>query len=196
VRAIFRDTSALLREFRRPIMLFLLATVGGGVLYGELLVRSGYPAIPLIDLPYIMLSLMVLQPPGAPPPEPHLIAFWYAMPVVAAIVIGRGAMDFARLFFNRNERRNAWEEAVASTYHNHVIILGIGHLGLRVARAVVEMGFEVVAIDNKITAERDLELNQIGVPLITADGRLASTLETAGLRSAQALIVCTSNDYA
>lgn len=194
IRAIYRDTSALWREFRRPILVFLIAVFGGGWLYGELRVQAGYPAIPLIDLPYTMLMLMTLEAPGEPPHEPQLIAFWYMMPIIAAFVLGRGVVDFARLFFDRSERRNAWEEAVASTYRNHVIILGVGHLGLRVTRALAQMGFEVVAIDQKAVSERDRQLDEMHVPIIVGDGRLAVTLEKAGLRYAQALIVCTSDD--
>ncbi|MBZ0288601.1 MAG: hypothetical protein K8I30_13370, partial [Anaerolineae bacterium] len=116
VRALWRDSSALWREFRMPISVFLLTLFGGGFLYGELLVRAGYPRVPYVDLPYMMLGLMVLQPPTEAPPQPELIAFWYVLPALAVYIIGRGASDFVRLFFNRSERRAAWEEAVASTY--------------------------------------------------------------------------------
>ncbi len=195
LRVLYRDTTALWYEFRRPILVFALAIFGGGLLYGELLVLAGYPRVPIIVLPYYMLMMMVFQAPEVPPPEPYLIVFWYAMPLIAGYVIGRGAVDFARLFFNRSERRNAWEEAVASTYRNHVIVLGVGHLGLRIIRTLVQMGFEVVAIDNAIAPERDAELGKLGVPVIAADGKHRSTLEAAGLRYAQAFIVCTSHDY-
>lgn len=195
LRAVYRDSRALIREFWRSILVFLLATVVGGFIYGELRVQAGYPRVPFIDLPYTMLLLMVFQTPGDIPPEPQLIAFWYAMPLVSIYVVGRGATDFIRLFFNRYERRNAWEEAVASTYRNHVIVMGAGHLGLRVIRSLVQMGFEVVAIDNGINPESEAELRQLDVPLIVADGRLASTMETAGLRHAQSFVVCTSNDH-
>ncbi len=175
--------------------MFLLAVLLGGYVYGELLVAAGYPRIPYIDLPYTMLSLMILQPPGEPPPQPQLIAFWYIMPLLSVYIVGRGTVDFVRLFFNRNERRNAWEEAVASTYRNHVIVMGVGHLGLRVVRSLAQMGFEVVGIDQNIRPESAAELARLSVPLVAADGRLPSTLKTAGLRHAQAFIVCTSNDH-
>jgi Trk K+ transport system NAD-binding subunit len=194
MRAIWRDSLALWREFRVPFLTFLIATLGGGWLYGELWVRAGHDPIPYIDLPYIMLQLMILESPGSAPPEPYLIAFWYALPVIFVYIVGRGAVDFVRLFFNRSERRDAWEEAVASTYRNHVIVLGVGHVGLRIARTLVQMGFDVVGIDAKLKPDIDAELTRLGVPMIVADGRLPATLERGGLREASALIVCTSND--
>src|SRR5512147_2542178 len=158
LRAIWRDSLALWREFRWPIIMFLLVICGGGFVYGELWVRAGYARLPYIDLPYIMLGLMIFQPHTTALPNPELMAFWYIMPLLALLIVGRGAADFVRLFFDRTERRNAWEEAVASTYHNHVIILGIGHVGLRVARTLAGMGFDVVAIDHKVKPETDDEL--------------------------------------
>lgn len=194
LRAIWRDSLALWREFRVPFLAFLIATLGGGWLYGELLVRAGYERIPYIDLPYIMLQLMILESPGSAPPEPYLVAFWYVMPAIFVYIVGRGAVDFVRLFFNRSERRDAWEEAVASTYRNHVIVLGVGHVGLRVTRTLVQMGFDVVGIDQKLKPDIDAELSELGVPMIVADGRLPATLEQAGLHNAEALVICTASD--
>lgn len=194
-RAIMRDSFALWREFRVPFLVFNITLFVGGYIYGELWVYSGRPRIAYIDLPYIMLQLMVLETPGDAPAEPYLIIFWYALPAIAVYVIGRGALDFVRLFFDRSARRDAWEEAVASTYRNHIIILGVGHVGLRVARILAKMGFDIVAIDSELTVEKDTELSALSVPLIVADGRMSATLETAGVRYADALIVCTSNDH-
>ena len=88
--------------------------------------------------------------------------FWYLMPVLAVYVIGQGAVDFVRLFFNRSNRRDAWEEAVASTYRNHVIIIGLGHVGERVMYTLVAMGFDVVAIELEMPDELDKRLNALG----------------------------------
>jgi Trk K+ transport system NAD-binding subunit len=195
LRAVWRDSNALWREFRRPILAFVIAVFGGGWLYGELLVLAGYPRVPLIELPYMMVLLMALEGLPVIPPEPYLIVFWYVMPLVALYVIGQGVIDFVRLFFNRGERRSAWEEAVASTYRNHIIVMGIGHVGARVIRALAEMGSDVVAIDLDPTDHPLPDMNALRIPLIIGDGRQPATLEKAGLREAEALIVCTANDF-
>lgn len=195
LRAISRDTSALLNEFKVPLMLFVLVTVGGGFLYGELHVLAGKPRVPYIELPYIMVALMVLEQPLDLPLEPQLLIFWYVMPPLAVFILGRGASDFIRLFFDRSGRRNAWEEAVAYTYRNHIIVLGVGHVGLGVVRTLVDMGFEVVAIDNVVTQELDEELSRLSVPIIVGDGRTEAVLEKARITYADAFMACTSIDY-
>src|SRR5690606_11172155 len=195
LRAAWRDTSALWSEFRRPIIAFIGATIGGGWLYGDLMVYAGYPRPPCVDLPYMMVALMVFESFTEIPPEPYLIAFGYIMPLVALYVIGQGVTDFLRLFFNRGERRSAWEEALASTYRNHIIVMGMGHIGTRVTHMLTEIGAEIVAVDIDPTNHPIDVFEDLKVPLIVGDGRKLETLEKAGLRYAQALIICTANDF-
>jgi Trk K+ transport system NAD-binding subunit len=192
MRAIWRNARVIWREFRVPIVIFLIAVFGGGWLYGLLRDEAGYPHKPYFDRPYEMAALMLFNAPDDLPEEPELIIFWYLMPLIGAFIAARGVFDFVNLFFSPN---HTWEEAVASTYSNHVIVLGIGHLGTRVIRELRAMGVEVVAIDFRIDAEKQTELKALGAPLVDGDGRLALTMEKAGIRSASALIVCTSNGH-
>jgi len=194
-RAIWHDTRALWREFRLPILLFLLVTVGGGFIYGELYYMARGVHIPIIDRPYIMLQLMVLEAPEEAPPEWYLVTFWYLLPPILIFLIGLGAADFLRLFFFRNQRHNAWREAVAATYRNHIIVFGAGHVGLRVVRELAEMGLDVLVIDNDPDPGVEETLQALNVPLLMADGRLPSTLEKAGLPYADAFVACTGSDH-
>ncbi len=198
VRAVWRSLRVIWREFRVPLVLLLIALFVGGWLYGELEVQTGFRAErrPFYDLPYAMLTLMIFASTDSLP-EQHLelVAFWYIMPVIGAYVAARGMLDFANLFLRNDLRRHSWEEAMASTNRNHIIVLGVGHLGLRVLRALVHMGFDVVAIDYGMPPETEGELHEMGVGVVQNDGRMANTLETAAIQHAQALIVCTSNDH-
>jgi Trk K+ transport system NAD-binding subunit len=178
-----------------PLLSFFLASLFGGWIYGELYFIAYAERIPYIDLPWMMVALMVLEPIHDVPKEPYLIFFWYLMPLLAVYAIGQGAIDFVRLFFNRSDRRDAWEEAVASTYRNHIIIIGLGHVGWRVMETLVAMGFDVVGIEASLSESLDKQLNDLGVPCIIGDGRQREMLEKAGIRYASSLIICTSNDH-
>lgn len=196
LRAVWHDSQALVKEFRRPIVVFLLSIFVGGYIYMYLNnTFSDNPKLDFVDMPYIMLALMVLEASISVPSEPYLIVFWYIQPLLAVYIVGRGAADFIRLFFNRDQRRDAWEAAVASTYRKHVIVIGVGHVGMRVTRTLVQMGFDVVAIDLNVTPELDGALRSIGVPFVVGDARNASTLEQASLKYANAVIIATSNDH-
>jgi Trk K+ transport system NAD-binding subunit len=195
LRAAWHDTAALWREFQRPVLLFLVTTVAGGFIYGELYYATHGQYYELYVRPYIMLQLMIMESPSDAPPEWFLIIFWYSLPVLGVLILGLGASDFVRLFFNRHERRDAWGEAVALSYRNHIIVFGAGHVGLRVIRELTHMAFDVVVIDNSPDTGVPEELERLNVPLIVGDGRVTITLEKAQLKYAQAFVACTGNDH-
>ncbi len=188
--------AALFREFRGPIGGFAAATVIGGSVYGELYRLARDVTIPWIDRPYVMLQLMLIEAPEAVPPEWYLAAFWYAMPVVFIVLVGLGAADFIDLFFNRDQHRNRWGEALAMTHRHHAIVLGAGHVGLRVVRDLRDVGLPVIVIDREPDDEVEELLHEIGVPLVKGDGRRPVTLERAGLAHADVFVACTGDDRA
>jgi len=186
--------SAILREFRGPILAFLVATVGGGALYGELYQWVRGETIAWIDRPYLMLQLMLLEAPESVPPEVVLVAFWYAMPVVFIVLVGLGTADFLDLFFNRDETRDRWSEAIAMIYQRHTIVLGLGHVGLRVVRDLHDLGIDVAAVDHDPHPDARDTLKELGVPCILTDVRERATLEHAGLPNAEVFVACTGDD--
>ncbi|GAB5490421.1 MAG: hypothetical protein Phog2KO_06360 [Phototrophicaceae bacterium] len=199
IRAVWHDTRALMSEFRRPLLTIIVSIFIGGYVYGELHEYAGIePTIALIDRPYTMIQLMILETPAEyarTPQQWYLILFWYLQPAIGIYIIGRGAVDFVRLFFNRSERRSAWELAVAQTYRNHVVLVGVGHVGLRITRTLAQMGFEIVVVDSSLDKSASDELEKLDIPAITDDGRSITTLQDAGIKHARAVIVCTSNDH-
>jgi Trk K+ transport system NAD-binding subunit len=194
IRATLTHVRALLREFRLPLLAFLITTVGGGFVYGELYRSIRGEFIPLVDRPYIMLQLMLLEAPEAVPAELPLVAFWYVLPVLFIVLVGLGAADFLDLFFNRDENRDRWGEALAMTFKNHVIVLGAGHVGLRVVRDLHDMGMEVAVIDLGPDDLAQDSLQRMSVPVIRGDARSTATLELAGLAQAEVFVVCTHDD--
>lgn len=196
IRATQHHAEALLREFRVPLLGFIGIAVVGGWAYGELYMAARGIDIPQYDRPYVMLQLMLLEAPETVPPEWYLAAFWYALPAAFIVLVGLGAADFLELFFNRaDDDRDRWEEALAMTYRNHAIVLGAGHVGLRVVRDLLDMGQEVVVVDLDPHPEALDTLERFGVPVVRGDARMASVLERASLGQADVFVACTGNDH-
>ena len=84
--------------------------------------------------------------------------------------------------------------AVASTYSNHIILVGLGHLGFRVANQLHDMEQEVVAIELSPTAELIAATRKLDIPVLPGDGTKEDLLEAAGVRKARAILLCTQND--
>ena len=195
-----RAVLALLGQFRLPVIAFLLVTIVGGILYGELHAYaysidpeiSSEESIPLIDRPYTMLQLMILETPpmyNQPPPIWYLIIFWYLLPPIFVFIVGNGVADFVRLFFG-----DTWRKVRISNRQHHVIVLGAGHVGLRVVRWLREWGEDVVVVDNTIDDEKIAMLKSLKTEIIEGDGRQAQALHDANIDDAAAFIACTGDD--
>jgi voltage-gated potassium channel len=100
------------------------------------------------------------------------------------------------MLFNKRARKEEWQVSLASTYRNHVIVCGLGKLGYRVARQLLDFGEEVVGVEQ--SAERPFVgiLRQMNVPVVVSDARQREVLVQAGVQHASALIACTQDDLA
>lgn len=76
----------------------------------------------------------------------------------------------------------------------HVVVLGLGAFGIKVAGALVAAGQRVVAIDRDAGGRFLADASALDVPVIFGDATLRSTLEAAGVADAAAIAIMTSND--
>jgi voltage-gated potassium channel len=98
------------------------------------------------------------------------------------------------MLFNRRGRSKEWQVAVASTFDHHIVLVGLGHLGYRVARDLAEMGRAVVVIEQNPEADLIASAKDAGIPVIQDDASRENTLIQAGIRKARAIILCIQND--
>jgi Trk K+ transport system NAD-binding subunit len=193
-KAGWRDTLILMNEFRSPLILFTVAVIGGGLLYAAIADLVGKPVQSLAAAVFIVLTAAFLQPVGEFPEYFGLQLFHFLMPVVGVIILAQGLADFGSLLFNRRARNKEWEMAVASTMNEHIILVGLGHLGYRIAQKLHEMGKNVVIIELKATQHTVSAAREMGIPVIEEDGRNATALEGANIKDAQTIILASQND--
>jgi len=86
----------------------------------------------------------------------------------------------------RNELR-------ARRLRNHVVVCGLGSVGMAVARDLFDRGSHVVVIDPAADDELHRETNP-RCPVIVGDATRPVILHRAGIQRARALIACTGND--
>jgi Trk K+ transport system NAD-binding subunit len=167
---------------------------GMGLLYYFLAQYAGQPLQNPAEAIYLVLSLAYLQSLGDFPAVWYLELFYFIMPVIGIIILAQGLTEFGVMLFNRRARNREWEMAVASTFHDHIILIGLGHLGFRVMRELHKMDQEVVVIELKPEDGLVVGAHRLDVPVIAADGTREATLEAAGIREARAILLCTQND--
>ncbi len=194
-RASIRDMTILLGEFRSAILWFSFAIIGGGILFYFISNWLNEPVNNLVEAIYIVLTITFLQPPNRDFPH-HLVlqSFHFFMPIVGIIMLAQGLADFGTLLFNRRSRTKEWEMAVASTLNNHVILVGLGHLGYRVALKLHEMGEQIAAIEFNADTDTLSVVRNLGIPVIHEDATRPSTLEAANIKDARTIILASQND--
>ena len=194
LNASLRDSWLLVREFSWPLFLFFIAEIGGGVLFFELSHIAEEPINNLVEAIYQVLGLTFFQPFGEFPNAWYLEIFYFIMPVIGLVILSQGIAEFGLMFFNRQQRSKEWEIAVASTYQNHHILVGLGHLGYRVVRELYGLGQNIVVVELNPSADLVYSVQQLKIPVIQDDAVRGEALRSAGVERAKTILLCTQND--
>src|SRR6185437_4115953 len=123
--------------------------------------------------------------------------------VVFAILLMMAGALFVAVFFalvtnmlvSRRIEESLGRQKITAL-RGHVLVVGLGTIGLRVARQLRDAGRDVVVIEK---SERNRHLGQLRalrVPVMIADATLPETLTAARLAAASAVAVLTSDDLA
>jgi len=162
----YRDTPA--RELD-PLDAIFFAT--------ETLTTIGYGTFTVDEQPvYLRLVAIGVMIVGA-----ILLAIFYAL-VTEALVTRRIAATFGLQQVTR--------------MRDHVIVVGLGSLGVAVLEVLRELGQRVVVVERDSANRHIGEARALGAPVITADGTQSQTLISANLDYARAVAVLTSDEYA
>ncbi|NUS74103.1 MAG: NmrA family NAD(P)-binding protein [Corynebacteriales bacterium] len=77
---------------------------------------------------------------------------------------------------------------------DHVIVCGLGSIGLQTIERLLSEGIPVVAIERKMDAAKFAAAHRLNIPVIEGDASEADVLRKAGLCEARCLAVLTSDD--
>ena len=194
-QATVRDTLVLINEFKFTLIAFSTVVFATGWLYYRLTLMSGDSTYSYPEAVFTILAMIFLQANTAFPDDWYRQIFFFVMPIVGLALITRGA-DFALLLFNRRLRKGEWQVAIASTYSDHVVLVGLGHLGFRVARELRNLGDEVIVIERDPQADLLEAAQAMDILVIQGEATKMETLQAANIEKASAIILCTSDDSA
>jgi voltage-gated potassium channel len=191
VRAAFRDAYLILRE-SGP---WLVAFAGVWIAFGLIIWRYDQREVgaSIVDALYVAFAQMLFQLQPLPRAG-WLQALFFLAPAVGLLLIARGAFNAGLLIFDKRNRREAWQMALASTYREHIIVCGLGRMGYRVVGQLLATGHDVVGVDRDKDGEYVVQLIAEGVPVIVGDGRRIETLQAARLDHARAVVSVIDDD--
>jgi voltage-gated potassium channel len=195
LRAFWRDTLVLVRQFRVSLLAFsTLLCVGTLALRLFYIHPETGRHLGWIEATHATFMLLFAETLLPFPKKLWLQVLFFITPPIGLAVAADGVLRFGVALFNRRERKEAWQMAVASTYRNHVVVCGLGRVGYRVTKELLRLGEEVIGIERNVDVPFLEELQQIKVPVLLGDARTREMLEKARVSEASAIVVCTDDD--
>jgi voltage-gated potassium channel len=188
---------AMIREFRSSLLTVLALMALGTLVYATTPQPALSDACPGVALSAFCAWMAFFGQLVYSPPETWVIELLHSVyPLVGVVVIGEGVVRFALLMTSRRRGEREWIKVMASTYRDHVVVCGLGHLGLRVAQEFVRRGVEVVAVERDPVGRFVPMAQEMGIPILFADMRDDRVLVDAGIPHASAVVVATNDDMA
>jgi Trk K+ transport system NAD-binding subunit len=194
-QAVWRDTRVLVRQFRLSLLTFLVLLGGGSValhayyVHPETGARLGWMESLHAVFKLVFLETLLPLPQGV-----GLQLLFFIIPLIGLSVVADSVLRFGVALFNRRERKEAWQVAIASTYQNHIVVCGLGRIGYRVVKELTRRGEQVIGIESDEEDPFLEEITQMGVPVLMGDARQEEMLEKARIRRASSIVACTAND--
>ncbi len=184
----------LRHEFRFSLWILTIE-----ILLGTTLIHYYYPRPDsLINWPeafYYTIHGILGQALLPYPKDSYLGYLFIVLPVLGVGLITHTIASLGSLLFQKRSQRKEWFILLASTYTNHVIVCGLGHVGYRTVQNLLHNDTECVIIDIKETSFAE-EIRNLGVPVIIADARRQEVLGQANINQAKAIIIATNDDLA
>ena len=144
----------------------------------------------LIAAIYAVFALLVFETPLPLPDSWITRIVFFAVPISGILLLGQGLVRLGRGLLNKD----LWDQAMASTYKDHTIVCGLGTVGLKVTRWILDLDEEAVVIENSEDNPFIEEVRSWGVPVVIADARRAAVLESVNIKAAESIVPCTSDD--
>ncbi len=195
LRALWRDTRVLIGQFRGSLFAFTVLLCAGTLsLHTFYLYPDTAQRVSWAEALHATFMLVFAETILPFPKALGLQILFFIIPPIGLAVVAEGILRFGVGLFNRRERKEAWQVAIASTYNDHIIVCGLGRTGYRIVQVLLRLGEEVIGIENDVESPFLEQLYEMQVPVLLGDARQEDVLEQAGVQQASAIVVCTEDD--
>lgn len=196
-RTIFLFARRLAHEFRWTLGLLMMAVLLGGTLYAVT------PSAQLGGRPPDLLTAffgawmaLFAQPILTPPERWYLELMCGIYPLLGFGLVGEGIVRIGMLIVSKERGEKEWMMVTASTYRDHIVLCGLGHLGFRILNQLLAAKEAVVALEKDASARFLGDAKATGVPVLVRDMQEDQALVDAGVQHARTIIIATNNDMA
>jgi Trk K+ transport system NAD-binding subunit len=182
-----------LRKFL-PLLIGLLVLLFAGSVCFHFLYRErelGYA-----EALFVTWCLVSGEPAVDFPHHPLLRAFFFLLPPLGLIVILDGIVRFSYHVLRRDETAAEWIRAMCHTMSNHVVLCGLGKLGLRTLQQLLAMGEQVAVLEKDPQCPNLAYARKHGVPVRVGHSREEGVFDDLNVCQAKSIILATNDDLA
>jgi voltage-gated potassium channel len=189
-----RYGSAVLGQFKGTLLALLALVALGATVFASSPLPGGAPSLDSAAYAAWMalFAEQVFNVTGHLPLE-VLTALY---PLFGAVVVGEGVVRLGLLLMSRRQGDKEWQKVVASTYRNHVILCGLGHMGFRVLEYLRAQGVPTIVIEKDAGGRFVSKARSLKVPVLIADMKDDESLVDAQVQHARVVIAATNDDLA
>ena len=190
-----------IRAFREDInpMFYRALAVSGTLLLGSMIIlRFAYrhPGMDWMDALYFSTETIATVGYGDFNflDQPMWLRLWGVVMMFAGVFTTAIVVAFvADVLLSRRLSHSASRQKVRHL-RNHVVVVGLGSFGIRVATDLKSAGYDVAVIERNEDNRYLSTAARLGVPVILGDATLRQTLEAARVDMARAVAVLTQHD--
>lgn len=188
---------ALIIQFRWTLVVLALFLLFGTILHHITPQRDLDGRRPdLLNSLYATWMAMLAQPEFQHPETWYLTMLNGCYPLVGFVLIGEGVVRLALLISSRERGASEWMKVMSTTYRDHVVLCGLGHLGYRVFEQLRESQVPMVLIEKDAQGRFLEKVKASGAPVLIRDMTEDQTLIAAGVEHAKIIIIATNDDMA
>ncbi|MCC6573211.1 MAG: TrkA family potassium uptake protein [Planctomycetes bacterium] len=195
-----RKVQATLRYMRKPMIQFAplagltaLLVLAGGVAFQHLQPEDH---LNFGSALYRTYTLIFMEPVTPFPDHWLLRIFCTVLPPLGLVVILDGIVRFSYHFLRRDDTSREWNRAMTETLDNHVILFGLGKVGMRVLQQLLKLGEHVVVVEKSPQCPNLAFARKHEVPCFIGSGREDGLLDDVCVKDAKSLICATDDDLA
>lgn len=200
MRRVFRRLLAHIYYLKRPTLGFLPLLLGttllilvGGFCFQHLYTKD---TLSFGAATYRTYCMIFMEHHGEYPRHIVLQTFYWILPLIGLVVVLDGIMRFSYHVLRRDENGKEWIQAVTRTYSNHVVLVGLGKVGVRVLQQLLKLGEDVVVLEKNPDNDNFAFAKRQDVPVLVGSVRQEGITEQLNVAAAKSIILATDDDLA
>ena len=193
VRANFYYLRRPLRNFLPLFFLLVVLLAVGSVCFHHLYEQEQLSYVRALYITYCLVFMEHLIPF---PDHWALRIFYFVLPLLGLVVILDGFVRFGYHALRRDANRNEWVRAMAKANSNHIILCGLGRVGLRVLEELLRLSENVVALEKNSDNPNVAFARKHDVPVLIGSGREEGIMVDLNVAQAKSIILATDDDLA